>query len=132
MRKVSLFLVGLSTLCLTACGSSTKPSGSAGSVTTTAAVAAKPADLIIGTWEIVDEKKKGKLEFVKGGEIIMTAEPDPAVKGKYNFVEDDLVEVEFVAPGGEKKAQKLKVKVDKDTLETTDEAKKVDKFKRAK
>jgi hypothetical protein len=63
----------------------------------------------------------------------MIAEPDPALKGKYKFLEDDVVEVEFVPPGTDKAMkQKLKVKVDKDTLETTDEEKKVDKFKRAK
>jgi len=130
MRKAAFFLVGLVVVCLTACG---KPTGGSSPATSAPEAAApKPAELIIGKWE--DEKKKQSLEFVKGGEILLLIAPDPVpVKGNYKFLEDDLIEVEFAIPGGDKKlTDKLKVKVDKDTLETTDEKKKVEKFKRVK
>jgi uncharacterized protein (TIGR03066 family) len=114
MRKAVFFLVGLSTVC-----------------SAPVAAAPKPAELIIGKWEALGENKKAIIEFAKGGEVIMLAEPEPAVKGKYKFLEDELLEVEFVI-GDKKATQKLKIKVDKDTLETTDESKKVEKFKRVK
>jgi hypothetical protein len=92
---------------------------------------ARPAELIVGRWAPLDDQK-ATIQFLNGGEIRVTFEGN-SITGTYKFLENDLMEVELVIPGSDKKAtQKLKIKVDKDTLETTDESKKVDKFKRVK
>jgi len=94
------------------------------------ASAQKPEELIIGKWELADPKEKMTVEFQKGGKLLLEA-PMVKFEGTYKFLNDTEMEVALTF-GGETKKEKLKVKVTKDELITTDSENKVDKFKRVK
>jgi uncharacterized protein (TIGR03066 family) len=115
MRKVSLALLVCLLPLFAACGGS------------------KPKDLIIGKWEAADEKEKGvSMEYKPDGTLTVSMGPIK-MDAKYKFTADEDMEVEMNMPGlKEPIKQKLKVKVSKDEMSTTDEKGKVDKFKRAK
>jgi uncharacterized protein (TIGR03066 family) len=105
--------------------------GAAPVTTAPPSVGNKSRDLIVGKWDGVDGDNKGAtMEFAADGTLTMTVPGAPAMKGKYEFLKDDLVAVEVKLPDGNKIAQKLKVRVTKDDLTTTDEENKVDRYKR--
>ncbi len=97
------------------------------------AAADKPKDLIVGKWTRVaaDPNEKGNVEFLTDGSVTMAMD-GVLMKGKYKFLEDELVQLELTVEGQNLPAQKLKVKVSKDELTTTDDMNRVDKFKRGK
>lgn len=122
MKKATLILAGLVGIVLAGCGgSSDKP----------APRAARPVDQIVGKWQVAEGTAEDTIQFAPDGKMRMTSEGEAAIDGRYQFVAEDNVEVEFVPPG-EKAAVKMrvKVKVDGDTLETTDKDNATDKFKR--
>jgi hypothetical protein len=82
----------------------------------------------------LSDKHKGTTEYLKDGTLVLVLDGVPGeMKGKYKFLEEEVMEVALEIPGGaEKMTQKLKVKIDKDELSTTDEKGTVDKFKRKK
>jgi uncharacterized protein (TIGR03066 family) len=98
--------------------------------TAVASAQAKPQDLIIGKWSSTDPKDPGILEFTKDGKLLISA-GQIKIEGTYKFNSDTEMEVALTF-GGETKKEKLKVKVTKDELTTTDSGGKEDKFKRAK
>jgi uncharacterized protein (TIGR03066 family) len=141
MRNLMCVVVASALLALTAC--SGKKADSTGSTGGTgdkpAASKDKPKDLIVGVWEIVSDKDKGTQEFKADGTFIMTPEIEGKpveMKGKYKFVEDEVVELEFTPPGADKPLTvKNKVKVSKDELSMKDESgkePKEHKFKKKK
>lgn len=91
----------------------------------------KAQDLIVGKWQPTSEEgKEVTVEFVNDG-ILKVVARGMTIEGKYKFLDDDTVEVELTFMGETKKS-KIRVKVTKDELITTDESKKEDKFTRVK
>lgn len=94
----------------------------------------KAKDLIVGKWELKKDKDTVLMEFTKDGKLTVKMKMgDDEIKmdGKYEFTDADHVKVELTA-GDKKHTEKLKVKVTKDELTTTDEKDKSDTFKRVK
>lgn len=125
MRKVSFLLLSALLAFAVGCGAS------------------KPKDQIVGKWESTEEADKGNtMEFKADGTVAFVAkmgDKSMTMPGKYKFLEDELMEVEIenplaaLVPGSPKTmSQKIKIKVDKDSLTTTDEKGKVEKAKRVK
>ena len=98
----------------------------------------KPKDLIVGKWEIIEDKQSGTIEFKADGTMMIVVKLDGneiPLKGTYKFTAEDALVVEFTPPieGADKLTQKLKIaKIDKNELITKDEKGKEDKFKRVK
>lgn len=125
MRKVSFLFLSAFLAFAIGCGSS------------------KPKDLIVGKWESTEDKTKGEVvEFKSDGTMVMTmgdGDKKASMTAKYKFLEDELMEVEMENPlaGLDAKmpktlSQKIKIKVTKDELTTTDDGGKVIKAKRVK
>lgn len=96
----------------------------------------KPADLLVGKWEF-KEKQPGReftISFEKGdgkeGKLKLEAS-GLTLEGSYKLLSDAEMEVSMKA-GNDTVRQKLKFKVTKEELETTDEQGKVETFKRVK
>jgi uncharacterized protein (TIGR03066 family) len=89
----------------------------------------KAGELIIGKWHKADPGDPGVLEFTRDGSLTISIPGGPGVRGTYRFLDDDHMQVELEA-AGRKLTQKLTVQVTQDQLTTTDEAQKVDRFKR--
>lgn len=96
----------------------------------------KPADLLVGKWEF-KEKQPGKeftVIFEKSanneGKLKLEAS-GLSVEGTYKLLSDTEMEVSLKM-GNDAVRQKLKFKVTKDELETTDEQGKVETFKKVK
>ncbi len=130
MRAMALVLLGCVVGFLIGCkgASSSAPGGKEGA-------AAKPKDMVVGTWEAVDAKdgKGGKITYTKEGGLIVEMPGAPKMEGKYKFLEDELMEVEIMPPPETKlpaMKQKMKMKVGKDEMTTTDEKGTVEKFKK--
>src|SRR5262249_34957747 len=87
-------------------------------------------ELILGKWEVQDEKEKGGLEFRKDGSVLayMEGAPEP-LPGTYKFLDDEHIELPL-SLGGETIPKKMGVKSSKDELVTPDETNKVDRFRR--
>jgi uncharacterized protein (TIGR03066 family) len=89
----------------------------------------KAGDLIIGKWQNLNENDKSVLEFTRDGSLLVTVPDGLPVRGTYKFLDTDRMQVELEV-AGMKITQKLTVQVTSDQLTTTDEALKVDRFKR--
>src|SRR5437773_161689 len=90
------------------------------------AAADKPQDLIIGKWQMDANKATITVDFEKDGKVkvsIKEGANETKGSGTYKFINDETMEV-MLDIDGEKKNEKLKVKVTKDELITTDESKK--------
>jgi uncharacterized protein (TIGR03066 family) len=110
MRKACYLVVAMTALLLPACGS-------------------KPQQLIVGKWQTTDLLGKVKVaEFSKDGTASLPLPfVDLRADGKYKFVDNDHIEIEFGSSG---KPQKRRVEVTKETLTLTDEQGKAQIFKR--
>jgi uncharacterized protein (TIGR03066 family) len=86
-----------------------------------------PRDLLVGRWEN-EQNPKNTVEFLKDGSVVLK---DGAVemKGTYTFLSEVNIEVNLKHMGQEI-SQKLRIKVTKDELVTTDTEKKEEQFKR--
>lgn len=96
----------------------------------------KPKDLIIGKWMPVKEKeKKGTLQFTPDGKLLVRVKgPDSKeieVNGTFKFLDENTMEV-VLSFKGETRKEKLKVKVTRDEMTTTDSSNKTDTFRRIK
>lgn len=128
MKKALLICTGLLTSALVGCGQSppAKPAAENASPAATRA-----ADLIVGKWQVAEGNPRDGMEFGTNGKLHMTSEGELAIDGRYHFVSEDTVEVEFLPPGQKEPVkEQLKVKVAGDSLETTDKSSAVDRFKR--
>lgn len=152
MRTVRLILVGCCVLVLTACGSkptdttpasSTPPAAKAADASNTPA--AKPAELILGEWEMVSGDKdkriaweykkqaiakgeKFELMVNKNGKFLLGTEGGGSIH-EFKFLGDDVLEV-ITGSIPPLPPKKLKVKVTKDELSLTDEKGMTDSYKR--
>jgi uncharacterized protein (TIGR03066 family) len=112
MRVLMSVVVSAPLLGLTACSSKdAKPTGD------------KPQDLIVGVWEMTESKqffgeKGSTIEFKKGGEFVHTEQKDE-MKGKYKFVEDDVIQL-MIKEGNQELRSTFKAKLTKDDLELKD------------
>jgi hypothetical protein len=89
----------------------------------------KAKDLILGRWEGLD-KESPRFEFSPDGIVTITPPGAGALKAPYRFTGDNALEVDLPLPDGKKFTQKLKVEVSADSLITTDETNRVERFKR--
>lgn len=128
MRQLACVVLSGLLLVLVGCGKKdeTKPGTGGGPEPSKKQEAAKdkPQDLIVGVWEIVtdDPKKKSTVEFKPGDDVVLAME-GLEMKGKYKFVEDEVIEVKMkppVPPDAKEESHKSKVKVTKDDLSITD------------
>jgi hypothetical protein len=87
-------------------------------------------ELLLGKWASTEGKDKASLEFLPDGSAIVAMPGSPPMKGKYRLLDDGMLEVELTLPSGEQTIQKLKIKVSKEELTTTDEKNHVDRFAR--
>lgn len=115
MRQAAWFLAASLAFLLPACGS-------------------KPQDMIVGKWETTDLGGKSMVgEFGKDGTV---SRPIPFVglreDGKYKWIDDQHIEMEFVT-GGLNRKETRKVEVTKETLTLTgDKGKHTQIWKRVK
>jgi hypothetical protein len=85
--------------------------------------------LLLGKWESVDPKQPGTVEFRRDRTAIVAMGDEPEIHGTFNALGEDVIEIHLDL-GGSPITQKLKIRVGKDELVTTDEANKVDRFRR--
>jgi hypothetical protein len=88
-------------------------------------------DALIGKWDKVGTGEKGSVEFRRDGTATFTTPGVPGMEAKYQLLGGDMVHVEISLPGGKTVPQKLRVKIDKDEMTTTDEENEVDRFRRS-
>lgn len=123
MRTLKNLLICGLLLTLSACGSKKEEGGPGGSEPgKPGEPAGKPQELIVGKW-VGDYD----IEYLKDGTIVLSAAGIETGKGKYTFVKDDVIEVQF---GADAAKQKKTLHVTKDELVTKDETGKEEKFQR--
>jgi hypothetical protein len=94
---------------------------------------AKPKDLIIGKWEVVEGAMKGQtLEFTKDGTVRMPTIGNLVAEVKYAFVNDDTVEVDMPVLFSKDVVKKTRytVAIKKNEMTATDDKGKAMQMKR--
>jgi hypothetical protein len=101
----------------------------------------KPAELLPGKWELKEKVRGVDIHFFliftktddKSGTLKMEQDGKQKFEGSYTWLKDDELEV-ALKTGGEPQKQKFKLKFsnENNTLETTDEQQKTEKFNRVK
>jgi uncharacterized protein (TIGR03066 family) len=88
--------------------------------------------LFLGKWQ-PDGEADITLEVMPAGklQIVITGKEAQTIAGTYKWVDAETVEV-TIAMDKDKKTEKLKLAFDGDTMTTTDQGGKADKFKRVK
>jgi hypothetical protein len=94
----------------------------------------KPKDLILGKWESQDGLGKGVVvEFKDDGTTTASFKGKVRTTGKYEFVEDDVMEFEPTFVGGKKLVPRFRIRIMDDEFTQTDLNTKIEKhFKRVK
>jgi uncharacterized protein (TIGR03066 family) len=96
------------------------------------AAGARAKDLIVGKWQAADDKEQAILEFHPDGKLSVSI-AGLKLDGKYRFLAEAEMEGEMSVPGAkESLKERLRVKVTKDELTTSDSKDKVDRFKQVK
>ena len=98
---------------------------------------AKIGEKLVGKWEAADEPIKGAIfEFLKNGDLKLTIKFGEnkirSLAGKYKALSEDTLEMTVKGPDGKESTEKVKFKLEKESLSITGPDGKTIKFDKAK